>query len=131
MRKNLMLSLVLIILFTGCEKSIQETPISLTGKWTVENQIVKEFANGILGYSNITPGDGRTIDFQANGNMIESIPGLPDVSTPYSMKPGSKVEFNGEIYEIKTLTATNASLFIRRSNPTGEYTQEVTINLKR
>ena len=126
-----MLSLVLIILFTGCKKDKQETPISLNGKWTIENTIVKEFANGILAYSDSIPGDGRTVDFQASGNMIVSTPGLPDESTPYSMKPGSKVEFNGEIYEIKTLTATNASLFIRRSNPTGEYTQEVTINLKR
>lgn len=130
MKKNLLFTLIVMTLLAACDKDKEEPAISLQGQWTVENTIVKEYANGTLTNTETIPADGTKIDFQAGGNLVVSEPGSPDESTPYSIKAGSKVEFYGETYEIRNLTATNVTLFIRRDLTLNEY-NEVFINLKR
>lgn len=132
MKKNLLFSIIVMTLLAACnkDKNKEEAAISLQGQWTVENTIVKEYTNGTLTNTETIPSDGTKINFQAGGNLVVSEPGSPDESTPYSIKAGSKVEFYGETYEIRNLTATNVTLFIRRDLSLNDY-NEVFINLKR
>jgi predicted glutamine amidotransferase len=75
------------------------------------------------------PGDGATIDFQDNGNVVLSHNGVIESYT-YTIKPDSKVEIDGDISEIRNLTATSVTLFFRDDYLPGEYS-EILLNLKR
>jgi len=128
MKKTLVLSLIVMILLTACTKSKDE--ISLKGKWTADNAVLKEYVSNTLTSTTTLPGDGTTFDFQVNGNVVITSPGSPVESYPYTIKPDSKVEFDGDTYEIRNLTASIVTLFFRDDYAPGEY-DELFINLKR
>jgi len=130
MKKLLTASLLTLVLFTACKKNPEPAAPSLKGKWTIENVLYNEYLGGSLDNTYTEPGDGGTIDFQNNGNVVSSVPGNPVKTSPYTIKPDSKVEIDGDIYEIRNLTATNVTLFIREDYAPGEY-DESYINLKR
>jgi len=130
MKTLLTASLLTLVLFTACKKDPQPAAPSLKGKWTIENFVYKEYVGGALTDTYTEPGAGGTIDFQNNGNVVSTIPGNPVATTPYTIKPDSRVEIDGDIYEIRNLTATNVTLFIREDYAPGEY-DESFINLKR
>jgi len=130
MKKLLTASLLTLVLFTACKKDPQPAAPSLKGKWTIENMLYKEYLGGSLDNTYTEPGAGGTIDFQNNGNVVSTIPGNAVQTSPYTIKPDSKVEIDGDIYEIRNLTATSVTLFIREDYAPGEY-DEAYINLKR
>ena len=130
MKKLLTASLLTLVLFTACKKDPQPAAPSLKGKWTIENMLYKEYLGGSLDNTYTEPGAGGTIDFQNNGNVVSTIAGNPVQTSPYTIKPDSKVEIDGDIYEIRNLTATSVTLFIREDYAPGEY-DESYINLKR
>ena len=130
MKKLLTASLLTLVLFTACKKDPQPAVPSLKGKWTIENMLYKEYLGGSLDNTYTEPGAGGTIDFQNNGNVVSTIAGYPVQTSPYTIKPDSKVEIDGDIYEIRNLTATSVTLFIREDYAPGEY-DEAYINLKR
>jgi len=126
MKKTLVLSLIVMILLVACKKDKEE--ISLKGKWNLENVITKEYQSGVLINTNTEPGDGYKYDFQNNGNLL--ISGfLTGTTVPYTIISNSKVEIDGDIFEIRNLTGSNVTLFIR-VDYTNEY-QEMFLNLKR
>lgn len=127
MKKTLVLSLMATILLTACKK---DKEISLKGKWTIDNAVGKEYVNGALTTTTTEPGAGATMDFQDNGNVVITSPGFPPESFSYSIKPDSKVEFDGDVYEVRNLAASTVTLFIRIDFSPGEY-DEIYINLKR
>lgn len=129
MKRTLMLSLIVLILLSACKKKNEDVVISLKGKWTAENMVFKSYDNNVLISTYPFPATGTTLDFQDNGNVV--ITDLYGVeSFPYSIKPGSKVEFDGDTYEIRNLTANSVTLFIREDHGPGLYT-EMFLNLKR
>jgi hypothetical protein len=130
MKKLLTAGLLSLLLFTACKKDPQPTSPSLKGKWTIENYLFKEYIGGTLSDTYTEPGNGGTMDFQNNGNVVITIPGDPIESFPYTIKPDSKVDFDGDIFEIRNLTAANVTLFLREEYAPGEY-DELYINLKR
>jgi hypothetical protein len=130
MKKLLTASLLTLVLFTACKKDPQPAAPSLKGKWTIENMLYKEYVGGSLDNTYTEPGAGGTIDFQNNGNVVSTIAGNPVQTSPYTIKPDSKVEIDGDIYEIRNLTSTSVTLFIREDYAPGEY-DESYINLKR
>ena len=117
-----------LILLTACKKDKEE--ISLKGKWTIDNAVGKEYVNGTLTGTTTEPGDGTTMDFQNNGNVVITSPGFPPESYPYTIKPDSKVEFDGDTYEVRNLAVSTVTLFIRLDFSPGDY-DEIFINLKR
>jgi hypothetical protein len=127
MKKTLVLSMIVVILLTACNKKVEP---SLKNKWTLENSVSKEYVNGTLANTETVPGNGTTLDFQNNGNVVITYPGSPVESFPYLLKPDSKVEFDGDIYEIRNLTNSNVTLYIREDFAPGEY-DEIFINLKK
>jgi major membrane immunogen (membrane-anchored lipoprotein) len=128
MKQKLVLALVAIMLLTACKKDKKE--ISLTGKWTLENIISKEFINGTMTDQDIEPGNGATMDFQNNGQVVVTqSPGNVE-STPYTIKPNSKVEIDGDIYDIQNLTASSVTLY-NRETISANYYYEYLISLKR
>jgi hypothetical protein len=130
MKKLSILSLVIFFAFTACNKEKDDVPLSLKGIWTVENSTIKEYINNTLDNTHIEPGNGATMDFQNNGHVVITYPGNSVESLNYEIKPDSKVEIDGDIFEIRNLTASNVTLFFREDYAPGEY-DEVYINLKR
>ena len=124
-----MLSLIVLILLSACKKKNEDVVISLKGKWTAENMTYKYYDNNVLISTYSDPATGTTLDFQDNGILVITDPSGIE-SFPYSIKPGSKVEFDGGIYEIRNLTGTTVTLFVREDIPPGLYL-ELYINLKR
>jgi len=98
MKKLLTASLLTLVLFTACKKDPQPAVPSLKGKWTIENMLYKEYLGGSLDNTYTEPGAGGTIDFQNNGNVVSTIAGNPVQTSPYTIKPDSKVEIDGENY---------------------------------
>ena len=125
MKKIIFPGLIALFLFTACNKLKDE--ISLKGEWTVDNISTKGYRSGSV--NTITePGDGYKYNFQDNGNLL--ITGFLTGSTVPSILPNSKVEIDGDVYEIRNLTASAATLFIRQDYNPDEY-DELYINLKR
>jgi hypothetical protein len=126
MKKQLVLSLIIMFLITACKK---DKEVSLTGKWNLETVITKEYQSAVLINTNTEPGDGYKYDFQNNGNLL--ISGfLAGTTVPYTIISNSKVEIDGDIFEIRNLTGSNVTLFIREDFGSGDY-QELFLNLKR
>lgn len=132
MKKYIIFSLIIIGLFSACSKDDDNSnpAPSLTGKWNVENVLIMSYENGVLQNTNTTLGNGATFDFQNNGNLVIAIPGSPAESYPYTIQTGNKVVFDGETFEIRNLTNTSVTLFMREDYAQGEY-DELSINLKR
>ena len=130
MKKTLVLGLIVMILLAACKKDKKEPSISLKGKWTIENLIQKEYENGVLTDTETLPGGGVTYDFQDDGNLAISFPGSGIEYFPYTIKPDSKVEIDGDIIEVRNLTATTVTLFFHEYISPNEYT-ELFLNLKR
>jgi hypothetical protein len=127
MKKLTALVLMLMLLATACKK---DKDISLLGKWTMENSVMKEYQGGILVDTDTEPGNGTTVDFQSNGQVVIMAPGEPVVSMSYSLRPVSEIEIDGEIYQIKDLTASSVTLFMQDDMGSGDYYQFF-VNLKR
>jgi hypothetical protein len=130
MKKLLTVSLLTLFVFTACKKDTKPATPSLKGKWTIENFVYKEYIGGALTNTYNDPGAGGTVDFQNNGNVVFTIPGNPVETSPYTIKPDSKVAIDGDIFEVRNLTTSNVTLFIREDYAPGEY-DESYINLKR
>lgn len=130
MKQCLVASLIIMILLAACKKDKEkEETVSLVKKWNLENTIEKEYENGVLTDTYTIPGNGATIDFQDNGNVVYKNPDNTTDSAPYSLLPDSKVNIDGDIFEIKNLTLSTATLFIKEELAPWKY--ETTINLKR
>ena len=130
MKRTLLLSLVVVFILSACKKKNEEVVISLKGKWKAENSIYKEFDNSILIYTYTEPFDRTTFDFQNNGNLVISDDSGYE-TYPYTLQNNTSVQFAGDTYEIKNLTATSVSLYYRSEfGPDGDY-MEYFINLKK
>ena len=128
MKKLLAISLLGMVLFTARTKKPVAEP-SLTAKWNVETIVTKEYRNAALINTNTEPGDGYKYDFQTNGNLVISS-FLNSSTHPYSILPNSKVDIDGDIFEIRDLTASQVTLFFHQDYVPGEY-DELFINLKK
>jgi hypothetical protein len=128
MKQKLLLALVTIMLVAACKKDKKD--ISLLGKWTLENTISKEYNNGVMVSQDTEPGDGTIVDFQGNGKVIATDKqGNVDAGT-YAIKPDSKVEIDGDLFDMQNLTASNVTLY-RKESFTASYYIEIIITLKR
>ena len=128
MKKTLLLSLIATILLVSCKKDKKE--LSIKGKWTVDNFGYKEYVNNTVTSTTTVPGSGTALDFQDNGNVVITFAMATPESYRYTMITDSKVEFDGDTYEIRNLTATSVTLFTREDFAPGEY-DELSINLKK
>ena len=128
MKKTLVLSLAVMFLLAACMKDKKET-VSLLKKWTIENIVEKEYQNGTLIDTYNEPGDGATMDFQDNGHLVVIYPGNTNESLSYNMLPDTKVDIDGDIFEIRNLTASGVTLFTMED--LGSWRYETFINLKR
>lgn len=130
MKQKLLLGFLLILLLAACNKDNDKDEISLIGKWTMNNSIYKEYENGGLINTETNPGDGTTFDFQTNGNLVTTTPGSSPESVPYSLKPNSKIEIDGDLAEIRNLTSATVTLYLREDYGQGDYV-EIFVNLIR
>lgn len=127
MKKLLAISLIGMFVFAACKKPVEG--VSLTGKWNVETVVTKEYENSALINTNTEPGDGYKYDFQNNGSLL--ITGfLVGTTVPYTIMGNSTVVIDGDNFEIRNLTNSQVTLFIRQDYAPGEY-DELFINLKR
>jgi len=125
MQKLLLLTLVTTMLFTSCKK---DKDPSLEGKWNLEYTTINTYVDNVLDEVETIPGEGTTFDFQTNGQVAIFQDGVTETS-PYTIKD-SNVEIAGEIAEIRNLTASSVTLYLKDIESPGLYS-EVLLNLKR
>lgn len=131
MKKLSLILLLAITVFAACNKDKDKpSSASLKGKWNVENVIYKEYVDGSLEYSTTVPGDGTTMDFQDNGNVVIKTSDNTTQSFEYTMQSGSNVTIDGINYEVRDLTSSKVTLFSRTDYTAGTYDEEY-LNLKR
>lgn len=109
------------VVMTSCSKDSAKP--SLVGKWQLVSYVYKigTFSAPING----TAAD--YVEFKTNGTVVTSISGQ-STSVPYSIN-GSNVTIDGELYNITTLTSSNATLY--NTSGTGISKIEITITLKK
>lgn len=126
MKKIITLCLLIMILIAACKKDSDEP--TLKGQWNVEDIVTKEYRNGTE--NTVTePGNGYKYNFQDNGELLITA-FLVGTTMPYTILPGSKVNIDGDIFEIRNLSSSRVTLFTRIDYVPGEY-DELAINLKR
>ena len=131
MKKFLTPLLAIVLLFTACGKDDPPAPAAtLVGKWTLDQTIIKEYVNNAVVSSITIPSDGTTFDFQGNGNLVITHPGNVLESMPYTIQPNSKVNIDGDVFDVQSLTTTNVTIYHRQDLSAGEY-DEVIVKLKR
>lgn len=126
MKKTLFLGLIVIILLAACTDK-PESLVTLKGKWNLENIVTYQYDNGILTNTTIQPGNGTTYNFQNNGILLILSPF--GTEHPYTIISVSQINIDGDLFQISTLTGTQAILFIRKDF-VNQY-QLMFINLKR
>jgi hypothetical protein len=124
MKKTLVLSLIVMILLAACKKDHEKPPISLKGKWNVESTTTKKFENAIIVNTVVIPGNGATFNFQDNGTVVLSHDGVIE-SQPFTIQSDSNVDIAGYSYEIRNLTASSVTLFLRDIYASGEFVEFV------
>lgn len=124
--KQALLLLLLTATLVSCKK---DKDPELTGKWNLENITIKEYMNNTLVNTDIEPGAGETIDFQENGTVVITEPGMSPYTTAYTIS-GSNVTFDGETYEMRNLEDNTVTLYYKEDYGPGEY-DEIFINLRR
>ena len=122
----LLFSLALMFLLAACTDK-PEIPVSLKGKWTLESIVTNQYNNGALTNTTTEPGNGTTYNFKSDGILLILSPF--GSNHPYTIISVSKVEIDGDIFEISSFTGTQAILFIRKDF-VNQY-QLMFINLKR
>lgn len=129
MKRALFLSLVVLLILSACKKKNEEVVISLKGKWTPQSIVYQDFDNSTLQYSYTETPEKTTYDFQNNGYLVITDEYGSEMFQ-YKILNNSKLDLEGEIYEIKNLTAGSVVLYYRYDYSPGSYS-EYSINLKR
>lgn len=127
MKKFAFICFAAIISLVACKK--EEQTISLKGKWNVESIVTKEYYNNALSNTNTEPGGGYKYDFRDNGDLVIT-GGIFSASHPYTILSDTKVNIDGDVFEIRNLTKSNVTLFIHIDYSPGEY-DDLFINLNR
>ncbi len=125
MKKAFFLLLATATLFS-CKK---DKDPELQGKWTVDNIVIKEYINGSLTSTTSEPGNGMTIDFQSNGNVVINKNGAIE-SYPYSQPAENLVTFDGDTYEVRNLDENNVILYVKMDWGGNDY-DEAFVTMKR
>jgi hypothetical protein len=68
----------------------------------------------------VIPGNGATFNFQDNGTVVISHDGVIE-SQPFTIQSDSNVDIAGDSYEIRNLTASSVTLFLRDIYAPGEF----------
>ena len=126
MKKTLLFSLALMILMAGCSKDDDAT---IRGKWKVQSSVLKEYMNNSLVDTETAPGDGTTLDFRSNNELVITSPGSVETET-WNMVSDNVIEFFGVQFEIRDLKESSVTLFNREDYGPGQY-DEVYIYLVR
>lgn len=121
MKKATFIFFVAILSLGACRKD--KAGPTLQGKWTLDNILVKEYINGALENTMSEPGNGTVWDFRDNGHVVMTEPGSSPETHTYSVQANSKVNIDGFVFEIKSLDAVSATLYIRQDDSQERYTE--------
>jgi hypothetical protein len=125
----ILLILLTASILTACNKDKPDQP-SIEGKWTGVELIVLEYESGILTDTDTTSLAGTTLDFQSNGSLVVNDPATGVETLPYSLQSPSKIIIDGDLSEIRDLTQTTVTLYLREEYGSDHY-GEVFMRLRR
>jgi outer membrane lipoprotein-sorting protein len=133
MKKILLLLIMIVSLFSACKKKDVEktTTEKVLGIWKINNIVYKEIYNGTTNNSSYNGIVTDVMDFRADGKIYWNFSGVKDTSV-YSILSDSKLQFDGDQFDIRTLTDNQMSLYnkdISTSNPANTF--ESTYNLSK
>jgi hypothetical protein len=131
MKKLTFVLIASIALFTACKKKDVEktTAEKVIGNWKVNSITSKQVFNGNTTNYPYTGIATDFMDFRADGKIYWNLGGTKDTSA-YTIISESKLQFDGDEFDIKVLTDKQMSLFNKTTepnNPADYY--ETTFNL--
>ena len=131
MKKIILLAVITTFMISCKKEKPTEPPApSLIGKWAVVNYQTKEWNNGSVVYDDNYV--GTTADFMEfkSDNTISFFMDGFGATVNYQLQPDNKVAINGDTYTVQSLTANNATLYLKTTYSNTNYDEEI-INLKR
>lgn len=131
MKKIIILTFIIAASMTACKKTETPPPApSLIGKWAVVNYQTKEWNNGTVVYDDNYVGTSADyMEFKSDNTISFFLDGF-GATVNYQLQPDNKVVINGDTYTIQSLTANNATLYLKTPYTSTNYDEEI-INLKR
>ena len=130
MKKIILSTFVIILFFGACKPDPEIAPPSLVGKLNVVNYQTKEWINGtVVSDDNYIGKPADYFDFKSDNTLSFNIDGF-GLTVSYQLQTDSKVVINGDTYTIQTLTANNATLYLKYNHTSTNYDEEI-INLRR
>lgn len=131
MKKIIILTFIIAASMTACKKTEIPPPApSLIGKWAVVNYQTKEWNNGTVVYDDNYVGTSADyMEFKSDNTISFFLDGF-GATVNYQLQPDNKVVINGDTYTIQSLTANNATLYLKTTYTSTNYDEEI-INLKR
>lgn len=130
MKKIILSTFVIILFFGACKPDPEIAPPSLVGKWNVVNYQTKEWINGtVVSDDNYIGKPADYFDFKSDNTLSFNIDGF-GLNVNYQLQTDSKVVINGDTYTIQTLTANNATLYLKYNYTSTNYDEEI-INLRK
>ncbi len=132
MKKVLFLMITCAALFTACKKDKEKTTSEkVLGKWNVTNTVNNSFYNNTAHVTTQNGIAGDYADFRADGNVYSKDGTYLDTAA-YSITVDNKLVYDGETFDIRTLTDNQFVLYSKYVYPnTPANYEETTLNLYR
>ena len=131
MKKVLFLMIACTALFTACKKDKEKTTAEkVLGRWKVTNTVENEFYNNTAHITTQAGIASDYVDFREDGKVYSKDGNDPEYVSAYTITGDDKITFDGETYDIKTLTDNQFVLYNKYVYPnTPSNYDEITYNL--
>jgi hypothetical protein len=131
MKKVLFLMITSAALFTACKKDKEKTTAEkVQAKWTLNVIAANDFYNNTAHPFNFNGLAGDYIDFRTDNKAYERIGGSLD-TVGYSISSDSKIVYDGDTYDIKTLTENQFIIYNKTTSTTSNNYDETTYTLSK
>ena len=132
MKKVLFTMVTCAALFTACKKDKEKTTAEkVQATWNLNSYAYNDFYNNTAHPVNIAGVAGDYVEFRADGKAYSKIGGSKD-TVAYSIVGDNKITFDGESFDIRTLTDNQFVMYSKvvTSTTPPEY-DETTITLSK
>lgn len=121
---------ILLLSVPACNKkdTPQTTQQKILGKWILVTDVYNDHYLGADHISTQTGTANDYAEFKSDGNVYSSVSGFTNTTT-YSIVSDTKINIDGDVYDIKTLTTNALILYIK--NVYGADYDEETITFKK
>ncbi|MEO5647006.1 MAG: hypothetical protein ABIQ56_01520 [Chitinophagaceae bacterium] len=111
----------IMLVFASCKKSdLQSSPNMIMGRWQIESNVFNEYYNYQNHESVFYGRPNDYFDFRQDGYVVISNNGYVE-NLRYTFSSDNRLNIDGEVFEIRSLTNTQMILYNRKHYSVGEY----------